>query len=68
MIIRTTTTLLALSLLAAGALAFAPAAQSTQPATGVKPAAMSTFEKNQSWPLKGRITMEPCKYNLCQDV
>ena len=68
MIIRTATTLLALSVLAAGALAFAPTAQSTQPATGAQPAAMSTFEKNQAWPLKGQITMEPCKYNLCQDV
>lgn len=28
----------------------------------------TTIEKNQAWPVKGRITMEPCAENVCLNV
>jgi hypothetical protein len=28
----------------------------------------TTVEKNQAWPIKGHITMEPCTENLCLNV
>ncbi len=68
MIIRTATTALALTFLAAGAFAFAPGAAQINQADIVKPAAMTTIEKNQNWPLKGHITMDPCGIQFCQEV
>lgn len=37
-------------------------------ATLVQPANMTVIMKNQSWPVKGRITVESCKLNRCIDV
>jgi hypothetical protein len=28
----------------------------------------TTIEKNQVWPVKGHITMEPCAENVCLNV
>ena len=69
MIIRTATAALALTIVAAGTFAFAAGATATQKTHEFKPAAaMSTMEKNQAWPVKGNITMEPCTMNFCQEV
>ena len=68
MLKRTAATALALTFLAAGAFAFAPGANSQQQAADFKPAAMTTIEKNQNWPLKGRITMDPCGMQSCLEV
>ena len=69
MIIRTATAALALTIVAAGTFAFATGATATQQNLQIKPAAaMSTMEKNQAWPVKGNITMEPCTLNFCQEV
>jgi len=28
----------------------------------------TNFEKNQVWPIKGRMTMEPCAVDLCLEA
>ena len=39
-----------------------------QQALHTNPVAMTTIEKNQGWPIKGNITMQPCIKRFCQEV
>lgn len=56
---------LALTVLGAGAFAFSP----EDPFKKDPRAARTTvFEKNQAWPIKGNITMDPCSQVTCQEV
>ena len=65
MFTRITVTALALTVLGAGALAFSP----SDPYKHDPQAARTTvFEKNQAWPIKGNITMDPCAQVTCKEV
>ena len=56
---------LALTALGAGAFAFAPNSQvAIEPVT----TQITIMEKNQVWPIKGQITMNPCADKACQEV
>lgn len=56
---------LAMTLVAATAYAVAPIKAVS---TGPQPANTIVVEKNQMWPVKGLITMEPCSLRACQEV
>jgi hypothetical protein len=56
---------LALTALGAGAFAFAPTNQTYADPTSTQ---ITIMEKNQIWPVKGRITMDPCAETACQEV
>lgn len=58
----------ALTLTALGAGAFAVAA--SEPANQESAAAehMTVLQKNQVWPVKGNITMNPCAQVACEEV
>ncbi len=65
---KTLTTSLILSVMFLSAGAFA-GASSHAPATAVAdPANITVIEKNQAWPLPGRITVDPCNASRCIDV
>lgn len=68
---KTLTTSLILSVMFLSAGAFA-GASSKAPAPAVAEAAEPTnitvIEKNQAWPLPGRISVEPCSASRCIDV
>ncbi len=56
---------LALSLLGAGAYAVSLEA----PATTARMVDRTTvIQKNQSWPVKGLVTMNPCSVRACQEA
>lgn len=63
MLTRITIAVLALSLVGAGAYAMGQAVEPEAPKQNV-----TVVEKNQSWPVKGLITMEPCKVRACLEV
>ena len=65
MFIRIAVTALALTALGAGAFAFAPAGHAIQDTSASR---TTIIEKNQFWPVKGRITMDPCAEVFCQEV
>ncbi len=54
------------------ALAFVSAATafvSVEPTSSIiSPAGITQVDKNQAWPLKGRITMNPCADFVCVEV
>lgn len=64
--IRIATGALAVAFLAAGAFSEAPHSVEVVPATSV--AKVTLVQKNQAWPIKGLITVEPCKLAHCQEV
>ena len=65
MITRITITALASVILAAAAYGIAP----VKPQTAILVPVKSTIiEKNQAWPVKGLISMDPCASSFCQNV
>ena len=65
MFTRIAVTALALTVLGAGAFAFSP----TDPFKHDPQTTRTTvFEKNQAWPIKGNITMDPCALVTCTEV
>lgn len=65
MITRIAVTALTLTILGAGAFAFTPGGQAPQDTIS----SHTTFvQKNQVWPLKGHITMNPCAIAQCEEV
>ncbi len=60
-----TMTAVALSLLAAGAVAVIAAVPESAGRTSEN---VTTISKNQAWPAKGLITMTPCAVSACQEV
>ncbi len=65
MITRITITALASVILAAAAYGIAP----SKPKTAILVPVKSTIiEKNQAWPVKGFISMDPCASSFCQNV
>ena len=65
---KTLTTSLILSILFLSAGAFAGAEQQVTAEYVADPANVTVIEKNQAWPLPGRISVEPCSYQRCIDV
>ena len=65
MFTRIAVTALALTALGAGAFAFTPVDPFKQ---DPKAARTTVFEKNQAWPIKGNITMDPCSQVACEEV
>ena len=57
-----TTATLTILFLSAGAFA----SNNSAPVRG--PGNVTVIEKNQSWPIQGRITVEPCAEVVCYDV
>ncbi len=58
------TFILTAAFLAAGAFA----GNGTGPAAGPHGANVTVIVKNQAWPVKGQITLEPCRINRCRDA
>jgi len=65
MVIRIAVTVLTTAFLAAGAYAFAPEKSAL---TSLSPQNSTTIEKNQIWPLKGNISLDPCTNVYCQNA
>jgi len=65
MVIRIAVTVLATVFLGAAAYAVVP--EKSETATLV-PLNNTTIEKNQIWPLKGNISLDPCTNVFCQNV
>jgi hypothetical protein len=60
---------LAISLLGASAFALAPLEPVKAPETSAgQPAGHSVMEKNSVWPLKTRMSMDPCAVATCQEA
>ena len=64
---------LAISLLGASAFALAPLEPAKAPATSpgtsaAQPAGHTVIEKNSVWPLKTRMSMDPCTVTICQEA
>jgi hypothetical protein len=58
------TFILTVAFLAAGAYA----ENDLKPTVHPPGANITVIGKNQAWPLKGQITLEPCRINPCRDV
>lgn len=65
MITRIAITVLATAFLGAAAYAVVPAKSKT---AVLIPINSTTIEKNQSWPLKGNISLDPCAKVRCQSA
>ncbi|MGI9462585.1 MAG: hypothetical protein ACR2OM_01510 [Aestuariivirgaceae bacterium] len=65
MFTRLAVTALTLTVLGAGAFAFAPGELITDKAASAR---VTEIQKNQAWPIKGRITMDPCAQIQCEEV
>ena len=65
---KTLTTSLILSVMFLSAGAFAGASSSVPATIVANPANITVIEKNQAWPLPGRITVEPCSASRCIDI
>ncbi len=65
MLTRLAVTALTLTVLGAGAFAFASSEQITKEAVSTR---VTEINKNQVWPLKGRISMDPCAHIQCEEV
>ena len=65
MISRISVTALTLTVLGAGAVAFAASEPNRR---GDVHSHITNIEKNQAWPFKGNITLNPCANVLCEDV
>ena len=64
---------LAISLLGASAFALAPLDPAKAPETIIgtsagQPAGHTVIEKNSVWPLKTRMSMDPCAVTICQEA
>ena len=60
---------LAISLLGASAFALAPLEPIKAPVTSAGlPAGHTVMEKNSVWPLKDRMSMDPCAVTICQEA
>jgi hypothetical protein len=63
---------LAISLLGASAFALAPlepkAPESSAGTSVGQPAGHTVMEKNSVWPLKTRMSMDPCSVTICQEA
>jgi len=60
---------LAISLLGASALALAPPEPVRAPeAISGQPAGETVMVKNSVWPLKTRMSMDPCAVTICQEA
>jgi hypothetical protein len=65
MFTRIATAVLAVTLLGASAYGLAP----QEPvASEPRPSATTVIEKNSVWPLKDRMTMDPCTVRTCQEA
>lgn len=58
------TFILTVALLSAGAFA----GNSSQQPTSPRGANVTVIAKNQAWPVKGQITLEPCRINPCREA
>jgi hypothetical protein len=65
---KTLTTSLILSVMFLSAGAFAGASHNVPVSIVAEPANVTVIEKNQAWPLPGRISVDRCTYNRCIDV
>ena len=65
---KTLTTSLILSVMFLSAGAFAGASHNAPAKIVAEPANITVIEKNQAWPLPGRISVDPCSCNRCIDV
>lgn len=65
MIIRLTVTILATAFLGAAAYAVVPEKSKT---ALLIPLNSTTIEKNQSWPIKGNISLDPCAKVKCESA
>ncbi len=69
MLTRITTAALAITLLGASAFALAPLDTAGSAITAVEPLGGTTvIEKNSAWPLKSRMSMDPCAVTTCQEA
>lgn len=69
MFTRIATAALAVSLLGASAFALAPVGPDMSAKTGSGPTAgVTVIEKNSVWPLKQRMSMDPCAVIICQEA
>ena len=64
---------LAISLLGASAFALSPLEPAKGPETSLgmsaaQPAGETVIEKNSVWPLKMRMSMDPCTVTICQEA
>ena len=59
---------LAISLLGASAFALAPLEPKAPEAISGQPAGHTVMEKNSVWPLKTRMSMDPCAVTICQEA
>jgi hypothetical protein len=65
MLTRIAMAALAITLLGASAFALAP----LEPVSGAKPdSGVTVIEKNSVWPLKQRMSMDPCTVAICQEA
>jgi hypothetical protein len=58
------TFILTVAFLSAGAFA----GNQLKPAAGPHGANVTVITKNQAWPVKGQITLDPCRINPCRDA
>jgi hypothetical protein len=65
MFTKIATVALAVAFLSAGA--FANSRDSAD-ASSKKSINMTVVSKNQTWPVKGHATVDPCKLNVCVDI
>jgi hypothetical protein len=59
---------LAISLLGASAFALAPLEPKAPETSAGQPAGHTVMEKNSVWPLKTRMSMDPCAVATCQEA
>jgi hypothetical protein len=66
MFTKIATLTLAVAFLSAGA--FAGARDLTAGSSAMRIINMTVMSKNQSWPVRGQVTVETCKLNACLDI
>jgi hypothetical protein len=69
MLTRIATATLAISLLAASALVLPVLERAKSFAAGAEQTSgVTVVEKNSPWPLKSRMSMDPCAVTICQEA
>jgi hypothetical protein len=69
MLTRFATAALAITLLGASAFALTPLEPIKSSFEDTKqPAGVTVIEKNSAWPLKQRMSMDPCTVTICQEA
>lgn len=70
MLTRIATAALAITLLGASAYALTPLKPAQDPAVtaGQQPSGVTVVEKNSAWPLRQRMSMDPCTVTTCQEA